>query len=140
MAATWDRNTVPSRGGSWSTSVGADTDILIERFLDALWTEQGLADNTLAAYRSDLAHCFRWLGERGREPVTAGEADLLEYLAGLSRHSVRTRSRRLSSLRRFYQYLLREGLRRDDPTALIPSPRLGRSLPDTLSEQEVEAL
>ncbi len=121
-------------------SVEGDPSGLLERFLDALWMEQGLSDNTLAAYRSDLSHFFRYIRDRGGDPLRAGEPELLEYLAGLSRYSLRTRSRRLSSLRRFYQFLLREGIRQDDPSAMIPAPRLGRSLPDTLSEQEVEAL
>lgn len=116
-------------------------DAIIDRFLDALWLEQGLSDNTLAAYRTDLRHCQRWLQEHNTLSLEqAGAGDLLGYLAELHAGSVRTAARRLSSLRRFYAWLVREGHAQTDPTVRIEAPRLGRSLPKSLTEAEVESL
>lgn len=115
-------------------------DLTIDHFLDALWLEQGLSDNTLTAYRTDLRHCQRWLEQRSRGLDTAEAADILGYLAAQQGGSVRTAARRLSSLRRFYAWRVREGQRQDDPTARIQAPKLGRSLPKSLTEAEVESL
>lgn len=120
-----------------------DDQALIEGFTDALWLERGLSPNTLAAYQSDLRHLARWLNaERGRTLCTAERADLLDYLGRLAQKGYRARSsaRRLSCLRQFYRHLHRLGLIAVDPTARIESPKLGRPLPDSLSESEVEAL
>jgi len=115
---------------------------LIEHFTDALWMENGLSPNTLAAYRRDLEGLAGWLRGRGGGLLQAGPADLLAYLA--ERHrlgaSARSSARLLSSLRRFYRYQVRQGVLEADPTARIESPRLERPLPATLSEAEVEAL
>jgi len=121
--------------------VNETTDAIIDRFLDALWLEQGLSDNTLAAYRTDLRHCQRWLQQHSTAGLEqAGPGDLLGYLAELHSGSVRTAARRLSSLRRFYAWLVREGRLQADPTTRIEAPRLGRALPNSLTEAEVEAL
>ncbi len=113
---------------------------LVERFVDALWMERGLADNTLAAYRRDLEGLGRWLSGRSLDAVAA--ADLLDYFEYRTRAkaSPRTVARIGSSLRRFYRYLIREGVVADDPTARLELPGLPRELPDTLTESEVEAL
>ena len=116
---------------------------VIERFTDLLWMERGLSANTLSAYRSDLRAFAHWLGhERGRDLVAASRADLLDYLAVLSVAGRKPRSaaRLVSCLRQFYQHLLRQGLIAEDPSARLDSPRLGRPLPKTLTEAEVEAL
>ena len=113
---------------------------LVESYIDALWMERGLAENTLAAYRSDLRSFASWRAERDRGLLTATRADVLEYLAGLAASPPRSVARRLSSLRRFYQYLMRHARMAEDPCARIEAPRIGRSLPITLSEAEVEAL
>ena len=121
----------------------ADADAaLIERFCDALWAERGLADNSLAAYRADLSGLARWLRGRGRRLEQADAADLSEYLAQRFKGGAKVRSaaRLLSTLRRFYRWLLRSGAIRRDPTALLARPRLGRSLPKALSEGEIEQL
>ncbi len=118
-------------------------DRLLERFLDALWMERGLSAHTLAAYRADLQGLARWLAGEGRPGLAeARRADLLAYLARrvAGGASPRSSARLVSSLRRFYQYLVREGLRGEDPSARIEAPRLGRSLPQSLTEAEVEAL
>ena len=113
----------------------------IEAFLDALWMEHGLSANTLAGYRNDLARLAHWLaaGERG-SLLTAGRADLLDWLGEQQGARPRTVRRLLSALRRFYRYQVREGRRSDDPTARIDPPQMGRPLPATLTEAEVEAL
>lgn len=113
---------------------------VIDRVLDALWMERGISDNTLAAYRSDLTHFAVWLDHRNTLLEQAQDADLRLYLAGLEHNSMRTLSRRLSSLRQLYGYLVREGRMLHDPSARIESPRPGRSLPKSLTEEDVEAL
>jgi integrase/recombinase XerD len=121
----------------------AADDAIIERFADALWMERGLSRNTLAAYQSDLAKLAEWLNrERDATLLAARREDLLEYLAARARAGTKARSsaRLLSCLRQFYQHALREGWIRLDPSALIDAPRLGRPLPKSLTEQEVEAL
>jgi integrase/recombinase XerD len=115
----------------------------IERFTDLLWLERGVSANTLAAYRSDLAQLDRWL--EGRDApglLAAGRADLLAYLADLSARGRKARSaaRLLSTLRQFYRVAVREGWIAADPTLQIEAPKLGRPLPKTLTEAEVEAL
>lgn len=112
---------------------------LIQRFTDALWLEEGLSANTLKAYATDLRLFSSWLGK----PLTQATAeDLARYLGHRFHRGVSARSsaRLLSSLRKFYRYLVREGLIEVDPCAGIESPYTGRSLPDTLSEAEVESL
>jgi len=121
---------------------GAEQD-LIERFADALWMEQGLSANTLAAYQSDLRAFAGWLSkERGKGLAQALRSDLLDYLTLRSRQGRKPRSsaRLLSCLRQFYQYLLRQGAIQGDPSIRVEAPRLGRPLPKTLTEAEVEAL
>jgi integrase/recombinase XerD len=116
---------------------------VVERFADLLWLERGVAANTLAAYQADLRLLARWAADRGSATlVELTRAHLLEYLAHLSREGrkARTAARVLSSLRQFYRLALREGWVASDPTVQIESPRLGRPLPKTLSEGEVEAL
>lgn len=115
----------------------------IERFLDALWMERGLSDNTLAAYRNDLQQFAGWLTRvQHCTLLQARREHLLDYLALRSeqQRSPRSSARLLSSLRRFYAWCRRENLLQDDPTRLLASPKLGRPLPDTLSEEDVEAL
>jgi len=122
-----------------ATAIPAADEDAIERFLDALWAEHGLADATLAAYRSDLIQFTRWLD--GCKPlVDAGREEINGYLGHRMASSARTAARLLSTLRRFYRYQVRQERRKDDPTALIEMPRLGRRLPKTLGESDVEAL
>jgi integrase/recombinase XerD len=117
---------------------------VLDRFADGLWLNDGLARNTLAAYRRDLAQFARWLDEsRGRALVDADAADLQRHLAWQveTRHAKpRTTGRFVSSFKRFFQFAVREGLRRDDPASALESPKLPRSLPKSLSEGDVEAL
>jgi integrase/recombinase XerD len=114
----------------------------IDRFLDAVWMERGLSPNTLAAYRADLTALERWLDQHDADLTAANRGDLLSFMASRIEAGARPRStaRQLSSFRRFYRYLVREGALRDDPTAQIAMPKVGRSLPRSLTEEEVEAL
>ncbi|ADJ28920.1 site-specific tyrosine recombinase XerD [Nitrosococcus watsonii] len=114
----------------------------LERFLDTLWLEEGLAENTLAAYRRDLEGFSRWLDSQGRALIRAQREDVLAYLAHRLEGGGKSRSvaRSVSSLRRFYRYLMREKIRDSDPSDRVELPRLGRLLPESLSEGEVEAL
>ena len=115
---------------------------LIERFVDLMWMERGLSQNTLVSYQSDLFKIAEWLNSKKLSLHDAQRYDLLEYLAGLVDEGVkpRTSARRLSSLRQFYNLAVRESWIKINPTALIDSPKLGRGLPKTLSEKDVEDL
>ncbi len=117
-------------------------DPVIGRFLDAVWMERGLSSNTLSAYRADLVALSRWLAQRNLVLVRTARADLLAFIAARAAGGSRPRStaRQLSSFRRFFRYLMRENTVREDPTAQIAMPRIGRSLPKSLTEAEVEAL
>jgi len=107
-----------------------------------LAAERGAAANTIDAYRRDLEDVAAFAAARARE-IEDADADMLRrYLAGLAAAGMtpRTSARRLSALRQFYRFLYAEGVRGDDPTAVIDSPRQGRALPKYLSEDEVERL
>ena len=114
------------------SSIDAEEETLLERFLDALWMEQGLSDHTLAAYRADLKGVAVFLKKQARTLLSAQRQDLLAYLTQRVKMGVRPRTtaRLLSSLRRFYQYLVREGRLKVDPSAQIDAP----------TEAEVETL
>lgn len=121
----------------------SESQVLIEQFLDALWMERGLSENTLSAYRSDLGQFGQWLDGQGRGSLRDVRREQIQgYLAQRleQRGSPRSTARLLSSLRRFYAWLRREQQIGEDPTALIEAPRLGRPLPKSLSESDVEAL
>lgn len=121
----------------------ATDDPLIDRFCDHLWLENGLAELTLAAYRRDLVAFARWLAETRRQSLpNAAAGDLEAYLAWrfTNRTQPRSAARYTSTLKRFYRYLLREGRVAADPTLNLDSPKLPRSLPDTLTEADVERL
>lgn len=113
---------------------------LIDQFLDAVWVEQGLSENTLSAYGSDLRIFVQWLKTRSMLEVNHG--DLSDFLASRFKEGIGSRSsaRILSSLRRFYGYYIRENSITVDPTALIESPHIGRPLPSSLTEDDVELL
>ena len=124
--------------------VASESDLgLIRRFADALWLEQGLSENTQKAYASDLSHFAAWLrSERSRTLPEADASAIEAYFALKHRQkaSGRSAARLLSSLRKLYLFLLRDGLIEVDPTLLIEAPHIGRPLPMTLTERDVEAL
>ena len=113
----------------------------IGRFLETLWLERGLSKQTLQAYRIDLTLVAGWLAGRGGL-FTASRGDLMAHLAWRIQagYQARSTARLLSCLRGFYRHALREGLMAEDPTLDIAMPQLGRPLPDSLSEADVEAL
>ena len=115
----------------------------LEIFIDAIWMERGLSENTLSAYRTDLQGLAKWLfAENEKDLLSASRSDILEYLTYRVSLGTKSRStaRLLSSVKRFYQYCIREQLLKEDPSDRIDAPKLGRSLPKFLSEAEVEAL
>ncbi|MDO7597081.1 MAG: site-specific tyrosine recombinase XerD [Pseudomonadota bacterium] len=118
------------------------TDRYLQPFLDSLWLEAGLSNNTIAAYRRDLLTFAAWLRQFDIDLMAASRNDILRYQSVRMREGrkVRSEARLLSSLRRFYRYLCREDIRDSDPTVQIESPRLGRSLPNSITEDEVEML
>ena len=115
---------------------------IIDKFLDTIWMERGLSVNTLGAYRADLMALKRWLAQRDTSLIYATRADLLAFIAWRAKEGAKPRStaRQLSSFRRFYRFLLRESMISEDPTARIDMPKIGRSLPRSLTESEVESL
>lgn len=118
---------------------------LLDEFTDTLWLEDGLSRNTLTSYRSDLWLLGEWLARQSQNTRSLREAthsDLLAFLATrvASLTKASTTSRELSSIKRFYRFLLRQGEIQVDPSLNIDSPRLPRYLPDSLTEAEVEAL
>ena len=117
---------------------------LLDRFSDGLWLTDGLARNTLDSYRRDVAQFAAWLRDaQGKALLEAAPADLQRHLAwqvGTKHAKPRTTSRLVSALKRFFQFALREGLRADDPASSLDSPKLPRTLPKSLSEEEVESL
>ncbi|HEY5613129.1 MAG TPA: site-specific integrase, partial [Lysobacter sp.] len=120
-----------------------DADSLaIDRFLDALWAENGLARPTLDSYRRDLQGFARWRQGQGGGLAGADRPALFDYLALRARedYSPRSNARLLSAWRAFFAWCVRLGTRSDDPTALLQPPKLPRSLPKALAESEIEAL
>lgn len=116
---------------------------VIEQFTDALWMERGLSKNTLSAYQSDLNKFASWLeANTSRTLLQVRRDDLMDYMTHLYERAQQARStaRLLSCLRQFYQHALREGWVEIDPSSRIDAPKLGRSLPKSLTEEEVESL
>ncbi len=114
----------------------------IDFALSRLWAERGLSKNTMASYRSDLVLFQRWLHERNQQLISADDAAIQQFFASRldGGQNVRSIARTLSTLRRFYTILLRDNHVQTDPTRLIDAPKLGRSLPKVLTEDDVELL
>jgi integrase/recombinase XerD len=141
--ATALKRTVYTRTSDAKGTAPADpVDPALQRFLEAVWMERGLSANTLAAYRADLTSLARWLEAHNTSLLAATRIELLGFIAARVEGGSRPRStaRQLSSFRRFYRFMVREGLVEVDPTAQIAMPKIGRSLPKSLSEAEVDAL
>jgi integrase/recombinase XerD len=114
----------------------------LEAFLEMMAAERGAARNTLAAYRADLEDLGAFLAARGERLSAARSEGLRAYLASLGAQGLapRTQARRLASIRQFHKFLLREGVRPDDPARLLGGPKARASLPKNLTEAEVEQL
>ena len=113
----------------------------IDDFVDALWLEEGLSKNTLAAYRRDLTLYAQWLAENKRELAGTTEADISSYFA--ARHAstkATTANRRLTVLKRYFRWALREGVVQADPTLKLQAAKQALRVPKSLSEAQVEAL
>lgn len=115
---------------------------VVAGYVDSLWLERGLARPTLEAYRTDLEHLASWLAARGAGLLNASRADLMEHLGWRigQGYQARSTARLLSCVRGFYRHALRQNLINEDPTLDIALPKLGRPLPKSLSEADVEAL
>jgi integrase/recombinase XerD len=113
----------------------------IDTFIDALWLEEGLSKNTLAAYRRDLELYARWFADRGHGLVDTTETDLHAYFA--ARHAATratTANRRLTVFKRYFRWALRERLIQSDPTLRLQAAKQALRVPKTLTEAQVEAL
>jgi integrase/recombinase XerD len=115
---------------------------VIDAYADALWMEKGLSENSLSSYRRDLKQFSLWLDGRGGSLLAASDIDIREYLAFRleKKLSARSTARLLSCLRGFYQLQLRDSRIAIDPSLEIESPRIGRPLPKSLTEDDVERL
>lgn len=120
-----------------------DSSILINRFVGMLWLEHGLSENTQQAYRKDVELFAGWLDtSESSHLLSVTPSTVQSYLAYRMRQGAKATSsaRTLSSIKRFYRFAKREGLIELDPSSNIESPRLGRKLPLTLTESEVDSL
>ncbi|ELI6447738.1 site-specific tyrosine recombinase XerD [Photobacterium damselae] len=117
-------------------------DVVIERFLDAMWMERGLSENTLASYRNDLTKLMMWMKGQKLVLESISADDLQRYQQWLFDQDYKqtSRARMVSAIRRVFQYLHREKIRVDDPSAMLISPKLPKRLPKDISEAQVDAL
>jgi len=115
---------------------------IVEQFLDAMWMERGLSENTLASYRNDLLKLLQWMEKHHYRLDFISLSGLQEYQTWLVDQDYKqtSRARMLSAIRRLFQYLHREKVRADDPSALLVSPKLPKRLPKDLTEAQVDAL
>ncbi|MFT4836994.1 MAG: integrase/recombinase XerD, partial [Psychromonas sp.] len=116
----------------------------IDQFLDSLWLERGLSQNTLESYRHDLRLVESFLATKSVSLCLASSLDLINFfsdrLSGEKEYKNASTARLMSALRRYYQYLCREKIREDDPSAKLESPKIIKPLPKSLSESEVDGL
>ena len=134
---------MPARLSVQSVSSGASAadPALIDTFADAVWLEDGLAPNTVTAYRRDLGSLSNWLAQHGSTLISADEAQLAQYFA--DKHATTlaaTANRRLAVLRRFYRWAFRDGRIDADPTVRLRGARQPPRFPKSLSEEQVSAL
>ena len=115
---------------------------IMEQFLDTLWLERGLSENTVVSYRNDLTKLLGWMNKNNYRLNYISLSGLQEYQTWLIDQDYKqtSRARMLSAIRRLFQYMHREKIRSDDPTALMVSPKLPKRLPKDLTEEQVEAL
>ena len=113
---------------------------LVDRFTDYSWSQGGLSQATLSAYRQDLKALSIWQNSHDKSLLKTNRIDILKYFASRTDYSGRSIARSLSTFRQFYRFCLAESILDTCPTDNITSPFVGKSLPKTLSEQEVELL
>lgn len=116
--------------------------LLIQDYIESLWMEKGLSENTRLSYQRDLNQFACWIEDRQADLLVVSQQDFERYLEWRLKHKLKgnSTSRQLSCLRGFYRYLLRDNLIQVDPTLNISNPKPGRALPKTLTEADVEAL
>jgi integrase/recombinase XerD len=114
----------------------------IEAFLEMMSAERGASENTLLSYRRDLEDAAEFMAANGCSIDDSASADLSAYMDDIARRgfAASSQARRLSALRQFYRFLYSEGLRSDDPSGTVDSPRKDRALPKVLGEEEVTRL
>ncbi|AWB67997.1 site-specific tyrosine recombinase XerD [Saccharobesus litoralis] len=125
-----------------SVALTDDTQQLIDSFTDYLWLEQGRSENTIAAYRRDLVQFAQYVTQQQWQLLTLRKDEVVNYIAHLYDRKIGARSaaRKLSCLRKFYQFLLVTQQISHDPCANVDSPKQPKSLPKILSEADVDAL
>ena len=127
--------------GRVDASINASTGASIDAFIDALWLEEGLSKNTLAAYRQDLTLFARWQAGQGRALGGTVEADLNAYFSARHKDTkATTANRRLTVFKRYFRWALRERITTADPTLKLQPARQALRVPKTLTEPQVEAL
>lgn len=125
-----------------ATDIDPRDSAAIDAFLEGVWSRDGLADLTLVDYRGDLERCAGWLGQHAHGLLDATREDLFHYLSARAKAGIgaRTTARELTALRRFYAEQVRQDAGFEDPTLLLDTPKLPRTLPKALAEREIEAL
>lgn len=141
MSADGDLAPAPSRR-ELNAEASKRYDELVERFLTYLGDVQNYSSNTVSAYRTDLESFGAWMRRRGSNPLAAGHRELRRYLAALDEEAYArsTVNRRLSAVRSFYGWLVREGVVETNAAAAVASPKQGRRLPNTLTPEEMDRL
>ena len=122
--------------------MNSDEGQILDAFIDTIWIEKGLSQNTLNSYKSDTEKYLLWLSNNSLSYKKVSRADILQYLAYLFSQKLGSKSvaRKLSSLRVFYKYLVVKNILATDPGELVVTPKILISIPKTLDEKEVEKL
>ena len=115
---------------------------ILDAFIDNIWIEKGLSQNTLDSYRSDLEQFSSWLEKNNLNYVKTSKKEILSYLSFLFQKGLgsKTVARKLSSLKSFFRYLVFKSIIPNDPSSEVETPKLLKSIPKSISEKEVEAL
>ena len=115
---------------------------ILDAFIDNIWIEKGLSQNTLDSYRSDLEQFSKWLKKNNLSYLKTSKKEILSYLSFLFQKGLgsKTVARKLSSLKSFFRYLVFKSIIQNDPSSEVETPKLLKSIPKSISEKEVEAL
>ena len=115
---------------------------ILDAFIDNIWIEKGLSQNTLDSYRSDLEQFSTWLEKNNLSYIKTSKKEILSYLSFLFQKGLgsKTVARKLSSLKSFFRYLVFKSIISNDPSSEVETPKLLKSIPKSISEKEVEAL
>ena len=115
---------------------------ILDAFIDNIWIEKGLSQNTLDSYRSDLEQFSSWLEKNNLNYIKTSKKEILSYLSFLFQKGLgsKTVARKLSSLKSFFRYLVFKSIISNDPSSEVETPKLLKSIPKSISEKEVEAL